>query len=77
MKLPCKDCLVIGICRHKEYHSMMHDCNSVKQYLIAENLITKNVKLHRKRVKTIERYMKSTKWAVGGKTERGYELYRI
>ena len=31
--IPCKDCLVLGICRHKSYREMLFNCHLIYRYL--------------------------------------------
>ena len=32
MKIPCKDCILIPICRHKTFAMLMMECQLVKEY---------------------------------------------
>lgn len=31
--IPCKDCLIIPICRHKQYTQLIYDCDLLHYYL--------------------------------------------
>jgi hypothetical protein len=32
MEVPCKDCLLISLCRNKWFHTLMSDCDIVYNY---------------------------------------------
>jgi len=29
MKIPCKDCLLLGVCKHKDYRQLLTDCRKL------------------------------------------------
>ena len=39
MIIPCKDCLLIPVCRHKRYVQIMDDCSTVKTYVYDKDFI--------------------------------------
>ena len=36
MKIPCKDCICIPMCRHKNYNKLMIDCTTLFELLYVE-----------------------------------------
>jgi len=33
MNIPCKECLLISVCRHKSYPNLFESCSLIKEYI--------------------------------------------
>lgn len=66
---PCKNCILIPICRHKPYHSMVGECAPVYKYLrLTEDEIVNN-EMHdnqSERILNVEKLLTPTRWRLYG-----------
>lgn len=60
MKLPCKECLLIPICRLKLYLELIGECSHMYDYLMLSDK-----PLHRKRLRKIHKYLNIKAWLIG------------
>lgn len=73
MKIPCRGCLVLPVCRHKYYEDIIFSCELVADYLTVErhkeNLTLRQAKAcykqHRRRAQVVEETLKPSKWRLG------------
>jgi hypothetical protein len=68
MKCPCENCLIKPICRNKHYGPLHEECKIIRKYLLIDIEDTK----HRKRVKILEKTLRSVRWKLGQRTETGF-----
>lgn len=67
-KIPCKECLIISLCRHKNYKKLVKECSKLNCYLQPEYEYSDILcNLHRKRCKELYRVMKPSSWKLGEK----------
>jgi len=69
MTCPCKDCLIKPACRNKHYRTLHITCKIIEQYLMFHN----NTE-HKKRVKELERVLKSHIWKLDKQSPNGYHV---
>jgi len=72
MKCPCENCIVLPMCKHKNYHSINHECKDVKRFLYLGS--TYNISIHKINVKIFEKTLKPTAWRLGKETQLGFDL---
>ena len=67
MNLPCKDCLIIPVCRHKSYNKMVSDCDNVYEYLAPSPSEVggreDNIN-HTRRIENVECILTPTRWSL-------------
>jgi hypothetical protein len=73
--LPCKECILVPICKHKYYEELVFSCRPVAEYLKVERKgelhkhdhkkIRSTHLEHRKKVKTLVKVLSPTKWKIG------------
>ena len=44
MKIPCKDCILIAICRHKNFRPMLYECEPLRNILYRPWVIKNGVR---------------------------------
>jgi hypothetical protein len=68
MICPCENCLVKPVCRNKHYTTLHRSCNIIEEYLVF------NSSEHKKRVKELEKVLKSYIWKLAEHSETAYHL---
>jgi hypothetical protein len=62
MKIPCKDCLIIPLCKNKHFNSLLTDCDYVHEFM--KVTIDDNAHLQRHRIEEIEKTLNPTRWNI-------------
>ena len=68
MKIPCKECLCIPICRHKSYHLLVDGCEPAANYLsLSEDDIVNRedgeiTEEQLRRIQNVEDILTPTRW---------------
>jgi len=65
MKIPCKQCLLIPICRHKSYHALVEECTLAFKYLrLSEDEIVNHSinDCQTERIIKVEELINPTRW---------------
>ncbi len=55
MKVPCKECLLISMCRHKYYSNLFRECSLVAKFVNSPGK-------HNGRIVLVHDALKPTKW---------------
>jgi hypothetical protein len=69
MKIPCKNCITLAICRHKCYNDIHIECHLVRSYIFPGSIL-----LHKIHVKEVERVLKPSKWSLGKSIPVGFTI---
>ena len=69
MNCPCEVCLIKPLCKNKHYRTLHNTCKTIEHYLRFHHYT-----LHKKRVKELERVLKSHVWKLGIDTSNGYHI---
>jgi hypothetical protein len=72
MSVPCKDCLIIPICRNKYFKDMKESCSKVEEYLFCGMVYNRRRKDFIKRASKVEKVLKPMLWDVGVKERPMY-----
>ena len=70
MKIPCKECLLIPICRHKPYGDLVDSCEHLYNYIIIHHQDEE----HKNRCRILESLMKPTRWELGEESAGGFHV---
>ena len=66
MKIPCKQCPVLAICRYKEFDNILSDCHKMLRMLYFDNSPNPGAraKNYNQIVLSMEKQIKPTEWYV-------------
>lgn len=67
MKVPCEQCPLIPICRHKTIGQLLNGCQPIYSFMTESNIVSKAGRF-RYRMKLV-RFLKPTKWKL---SKKGY-----
>jgi hypothetical protein len=65
MKIPCEECPLIPICRHKTIGQLFGKCQPVQTFMMESNVISKTARL--KHRTSLVRTLRPTKWKLNKK----------
>ena len=60
--IPCQDCLLVPICRHKQYPELLDSCVLIRDYILYG--VPGSIPLHRHRVIELLFTLKSQRWSI-------------
>jgi len=66
--IPCKECLLIPICRHKHFIDMRINCQLISQYLLDEH--RHKVHGYEERIREVYETLFPTRWSYIKKTKK-------
>jgi hypothetical protein len=61
MKIPCENCMILPICRHKHIVNMLRDCPPAEKYFFQETRLN-HPHAHRHQMRKV---LKPTQWSLG------------
>lgn len=66
MKIPCKSCLLVPICRNKEYTPLMDDCSLICNLLYSHKMSDVRYRKEQweENLKELERILQPTLWEI-------------
>ena len=74
VKCPCENCLVKPRCRNRNYHVLYKKCEPLETFLAMNRSLGEYHRLHKERVRILEKTLNSHVWKLGGETPGGYHL---
>ena len=57
--IPCKQCILLALCRHKSYGKLFNDCNIISDYILHHDAMELR---DADKIKLLESTLHSTKW---------------
>lgn len=62
--VPCKECLIIPLCRHKNYETLLSNCNTLHKLLYRQKKLIRDYRVpeFEEMIIEIEYVLQPTKW---------------
>lgn len=76
MSAPCKDCLLIAVCRQKYFMDMKNDCCRAEQYLFCGMIYDRRRKDFNERAEKVQGILNPRYWKVGVHDETDTRFFR-